>query len=388
MPNTRAWLATLLLLAACDEAPQPPPPPPPRPAAVQPAPAEAPPAAMPAALRGAPDFEALAAQVMPAVVSIAVTQEAAAELPQGLRGTPYERYFRDRFRGRERPEMTGAGSGFIIDPSGLIVTANHVVGEATRVTVSLLDGTELPAQLLGTDELTDLAVLQVEADRPLPYVALGPSAAVNIGQWVLAAGNPFGLGGSVSSGIISALGRRIGLGPFDDFIQTDAPINPGNSGGPLFNLAGQVIGINTAIYSPSGASAGIGFATPSDLARPIITRLRSGEQVVRGWLGVSVTDAILQERRGALSALFGSEGPRRGALIAGLLPGGPAERAGLRQGDLVVEIDGEPVQGTREFLRHIASMAPGQDAALTLIRDGRQERLTVRVAARPAQPAR
>lgn len=295
MNHLSAALAAILLLplAACDD-PPPAPPPPQRPAAVQP------PAAAPLALRGAPDFEQLALQVMPAVVSIAVTQEAAAELPPQLRGTPFERHFRDRFRGRERQAVTGAGSGFIIDPSGLVVTANHVVGDASRVVVSLLDGTELPARILGTDELTDLAVLRIEAERPLPHVALGQSGTMRIGQWVLAAGNPFGLGGSVTSGIVSALGRNIGLGPFDDFIQTDAPINPGNSGGPLFNLAGEVIGINTAIYSPSGASAGIGFATPSDLAGPIIARLRAGEQVRRGWLGISVADGVVQERGGAL----------------------------------------------------------------------------------------
>ncbi|WP_137180143.1 trypsin-like peptidase domain-containing protein [Roseomonas sp. AR75] len=381
MTPRRPWpvLLALLPLAACDDPP--PAPPPERPAAIEPAaPAEA--TATPAL--SLPDFERLAEQVMPAVVSIAVTQEAGSALLPQFRGTPYERYFRDRFGGQRTPPVVGAGSGFIVDASGLIVTANHVVGNASRVTVSLVDGTELPARILGTDELTDLAVLQVSAPRALPHVAFGTSGVVNIGQWVLAAGNPFGLGGSVSSGIVSALGRRIGLGPFDDFIQTDAPINPGNSGGPLFNLAGEVIGVNTAIYSPSGASAGIGFATPSDLAAPVVARLQTGRRVERGWLGVSVGDAAVQENTGVLGQIFGPDAPRRGVAISAVVPGSPAARAGLRPGDVVLEIGGERVPDARALLRRIAGVAPGQQVALRLIRDGREQQVTVRVTARPA----
>ncbi|PWS37436.1 endopeptidase [Falsiroseomonas bella] len=374
MTPRHLWLALLPLLAACDD------PPPRSPPAVPAANQSAAPAPATPAQLVLPDFEALAERVMPAVVSISVTQGGAASVPPQLRGTPYERYSRGR-----RPPVTSAGSGFVVDPSGLIVTANHVVGNAERVTVSLLDGTELPARILGTDELTDLAVLQVTAPQPLPHVTFGPSSAISIGAWVMAAGNPFGLGGSVSSGIVSALGRRIGLGPFDDFIQTDAPINPGNSGGPLFNLAGQVIGVNTAIYSPSGASAGIGFATPSDLAAPVVARLGTGRPVERGWLGVAAGDATVQERGGVLSQLFGPDAPQRGAVITGILPGGPAERAGLKPGDVVLEIGDERVPNSRALLRRIAGLPPGERVRIRLLRDGREQTVTLRIAARPAR---
>uniref|UniRef100_UPI0022EA8D64 trypsin-like peptidase domain-containing protein n=1 Tax=Falsiroseomonas oryzae TaxID=2766473 RepID=UPI0022EA8D64 len=282
------------------------------------------------ALASLPDFADLAERVLPAVVNIAVTSEQRAEVPPELRGTPFERYFRER-RGRGQ-QTQGAGSGFILDPAGLVVTANHVIGNATRVIVSLQSGQEYAARVVGSDELTDLALLRVEARAPLPSVPWGNSSAMRVGQWVLAAGNPFGLGGTVTSGIISARGRDIGSGPFDDFIQTDAPINPGNSGGPLFNVAGEVIGINTAIYSPSGASAGIGFSVPSDLARPVIEQLRNGGRVERGWLGVAVQDLPQEEpgRRGAA--------PVRGVLVAGVERGSPAARAGIRQGDQVTAI--------------------------------------------------
>ncbi|MBX9698377.1 MAG: trypsin-like peptidase domain-containing protein, partial [Acetobacteraceae bacterium] len=245
-----------------------------------------------------PDFADLAERVLPAVVNIAVTSEhRAVELPPEFRGTPFERYFRERQR-RGRQEAQGAGSGFIIDAAGYIVTNNHVVGNATRVVVSLQNGTEYVARVVGSDDLTDLALLKIEPRGTLPVVTWGASGSLRIGQWILAAGNPFGLGGTVTSGIVSARGREIGAGPFDDFLQTDAAINPGNSGGPLFNIAGEVVGISTAIYSPSGASAGIGFATPSDLARPVIEALRRDGRVERGWLGVSVQDAATEPAGG------------------------------------------------------------------------------------------
>ena len=198
------------------------------------------------AQRGAaflPDFADLAERILPAVVNIAVTSEQSGEMPQELRGTPYERLFRNR----RRQEVAGAGSGFIVDSAGFVVSNNHVVGNATRVVVALQDGTELPARIVALDEATDLALLKVESRTPLPSVPWGNSAAMRVGNWVLAAGNPFRLGGTVTVGIVSARGREIGVGPFDDFIQTDAAVNPGNSGGPLFNAAGEVIGINTAI---------------------------------------------------------------------------------------------------------------------------------------------
>ncbi|WP_372620464.1 S1C family serine protease [Falsiroseomonas sp.] len=323
-----------------------------------------------------PDFADLAERVLPAVVNIAVTA-AARELPPELRGTPFERYFRDR---RDRQQTQGAGSGFVLDPSGLVVTANHVVGNATRVVVSMQNGDEYTARVVGGDELTDLALLRVEARAPLPAVPWGSSGAVRIGQWVLAAGNPFGLGGTVTSGILSARGRDIGAGPFDDFLQTDAPINPGNSGGPLFNTAGEVIGINTAIYSPSGASAGIGFAVPSDLARPIVEQLRNGGRVERGWLGVAVQD-LEPERPGRTSPAMAP-----GVMIAGVERGSPAARAGLRQGDLVTAIDGERIGTSRALVRNIAAVPPGRTVRLSVLRDGRTSEIPVQVGRRPSQP--
>ncbi|HEV7268429.1 MAG TPA: trypsin-like peptidase domain-containing protein [Falsiroseomonas sp.] len=323
-----------------------------------------------------PDFADLAERVLPAVVNIAVTS-AAREVPPELRGSPLERYFRDR---RDRRQTQGAGSGFVLDPAGLVVTANHVVGNASRVVVSLQNGDEYTARVVGSDELTDLALLRVEARAPLPALPWGASGAVRIGQWVLAAGNPFGLGGTVTSGILSARGRDIGAGPFDDFLQTDAPINPGNSGGPLFNTAGEVIGINTAIYSPSGASAGIGFAVPSDLARPIVAQLRNGGRVERGWLGVAVQDLEPDrpDRTGAAMA--------PGVLIAGIERGSPAARAGLRQGDLVTAIDGERIGTSRALVRNIAAVPPGQTVRLSVQRDGRATEIPVQVGRRPVQP--
>jgi serine protease Do len=265
----------------------------------------------------------------------------------------------------------------VIDSAGLVVTAQHVISNGGRIVVSLQNGQEYTARVVGSDDLTDLALLRVEARAPLPSVPWGSSGAMRVGQWVLAAGNPFGLGGTVTAGIVSARGRNIGAGPYDDFLQTDAPINPGNSGGPLFNMAGEVIGINTAIYSPSGASAGIGFAVPSDLARPLIEQLRSGGRVERGWLGVAVQE------------LSGEDGARRrggrGVLITGVERGSPAARAGLRQGDQVTAINGEAVDSPNALVRGIAAIPPGQTVRLSVLREGRQTEIPVQVGRRPAQ---
>jgi serine protease Do len=244
-----------------------------------------------AAAHAAPDsFAPLVRKVEPAVVNIAVTEDAPADdaqVPARLRGTPFEKQYRQK---ANRAQLQGAGSGFIVDPSGIIVTNDHVVGAATNITVSLADGTELPARLLGVDELTDIAVIKVDSPDPLPAITWGDSDQVQVGDWILACGNPFGLGGSVSAGIVSARGRDIGAGPFDDFLQLDAPINPGNSGGPSFNLAGQVVGLNTAIVSPTGGSVGIGFAIPSDLVHQIVDQLVRKGHIDRGWLGITVQD--------------------------------------------------------------------------------------------------
>jgi serine protease Do len=368
--------------AEADSAAAAPGPPPPRPAGLDPAQAGRQPsseeaeavAAAASALgyRLMPDFETLAARVMPAVVSIAVTAGAAPALPPPLRGTPFERQFRERYGGEAQPPVVGAGSGFLLDPSGLVVTNRHVVGGAAVVTVSLHDGTRMPARVLGTDPIADAALLQVEARRPLPYVALGDSDSLRIGQWVLAAGNPFGLGGSATSGIVSALGRNIGVGPFDDFIQTDAAINPGNSGGPLFNLAGEVVGVNTAIYSPSGANAGIGFATPAARLRPVIEALATGRPVVRGWLGIAMAESPA-----------GGRADPGGVLLQRVLPGGPADRAGLRSGDVLLALDGRPVAGVPDVVRRIAATPPGQIVAVTLRRGGKEQAVEVTVEQRP-----
>jgi serine protease Do len=320
---------------------------------------------------GLPDFADLAERVLPAVVNIAVQGEAIAQAPPEFRGTPFERYFRGR---RERTQ--GQGSGFVIDPTGFIVTNNHVVGTATRVTVALQDGTEMAARVVGTDELTDLALLRVEPRGPMIAVPWGSSSAMRVGQWVLAAGNPFGLGGSVTSGIVSARGRDISAGPFDDFIQTDAAINPGNSGGPVFNLAGEVIGISTAIYSPSGASAGVGFATPSDLARPVIEQLRRDGRVERGWLGVSVQDMAPEDTRAT----------RRAVVVTDVVRGGPSQRGGLRAGDVVVAVNGERTETSRALVRYVAAITPGQPVRLSVQREGRTQELTVLVGRRPPGP--
>ena len=334
-----------------------------------------------------PDFADLAERVLPAVVNISVTGERSAQIPPALRGTPHERFFRDQLRGG-RQIIRGAGSGFIIDPAGYVVTNNHVVGDATRVTVSLQDGTEFRARVIGTDDLTDLALLRIEARRPLPAVPWGSSGNLRVGQWVLAAGNPFGLGGSVTSGIVSVRGREIGAGPFDDFIQTDAAINPGNSGGPVFNLAGEVVGISTAIFSPSGANAGIGFATPSDLARGVIEQILRGGRVERGWLGVSVQDVGDEANSGGGPAALGAPnsrgGTRRGGvLVAGVERNSPAARAGMRQGDLVVAINGERVETSRALVRNVAAVEPGQTVRLTLLRNGQEQEVRVQVGRRP-----
>src|SRR5579863_10364171 len=287
-------------------------------------------------------FSPLVKRVLPAVVNIAVTEtisggEVLNELPPELRDTPLGREFRKRF-GNRREQTMGAGSGFIIDPSGLIVTNDHVVGHADKIVVSLTDGTRLPAKVIGTDDLTDVALIKVDAPHPLPAVPWGDSRAADVGDWVLAAGNPFGLGGSVTAGIISARGRDLGAGPFDNFLQLDAPINPGNSGGPIFNTQGQVIAVSTAIVSPSGGSVGIGFATPSELVQPIVAQLRASGRIDRGWLGVSVQDAD------------------DGVTVAGVERGSPAGRAGLRQGDVILAVNGDHIDSSRGLIRSIAAV--------------------------------
>jgi serine protease Do len=329
-----------------------------------------------AARVGLESFAPLVKQVMPAVVNIAVTETVAGDstvqLPEELRGTPFEREFRNRLR-NQREQVNGAGSGFIIDPSGVIVTNNHVVGHADRIIVVLADGTQLPAKLIGVDELTDIAVIQVNASGPLPFVAWGDSRQVEVGDWILVAGNPFGLGGSVTAGIVSARGRDLGAGPFDDFLQLDAPINPGNSGGPAFNMDGQVVGVNTAIVTPTGGSVGIGFAVPSEIVSRIVAELRDKGRIDRGWLGVSVQDIVA------------SPGHPAGVAIAGLERNGPAARAGVRAGDLVTAVNADPVDSSRGLIRAVAAVPPGGKVRLSIVRQGREIEISVIVGRRPTE---
>lgn len=326
---------------------------------------------------GPTSFAPLVKRVEPAVVNIRIIQDvdagdALTQLLPELRGTPYEKRFRDRMHDR-RETLRGAGSGFIVDPSGVVVTNNHVVERANKIVVALNDGTELPAEIVGADELTDIAVLKIAAPRPLPSVAWGDSRQVEVGDWILAAGNPFGLGPSVSAGIVSARGRDIGAGPFDDFLQLDAPINPGNSGGPTFNMEGQVVGLNTAILSPSGGSVGVGFAIPSEIASRVVAELRNKGRIERGWLGIAVEDTPTA-----------AGGQATGIKIAGVDRAGPAMRGGLVAGDIVVAVNGERVDTARGLIRTIAALPPGTTIHLTVLRQGRDVEVPVTVGRRPS----
>ena len=346
-----------------------------------------------AGFAGPPSFAEVAARVTPAVVNVAVTQngpigpQPQTEMPQLPDTAPFGDFFQRFFRqgapftqefGHPR-QSQGQGSGFIIDPEGHIVTNNHVIANATEVEVVLNDGTRYQARVKGRDSRTDLALLKVDADRPLPYVELGSSEQARVGDWVLAVGNPFGLGGSVSAGIVSARGRDIQSGPYDDYLQIDAPINRGNSGGPLFDASGRVIGVNTAIYSPSGGNIGIGFAIPSATAQTVITALKEHGRVERGWLGVeiqSVTDEI--------AAALGRQ-DRQGALVARTMEGSPAAKAGIRAGDLILSLDDEPVEEVKDLSRAVAEIRPGTRMSLTVQRQGAEKVLTLTIGEMPSE---
>jgi serine protease Do len=321
-------------------------------------------------------FAPLVRRVLPAVVNIAVTEtvngsDMLAQLPPELRDSPLGQAFRRRY-GKEAEQVMGAGSGFVVAPDGVIVTNNHVVEHADKIVVSFPDGTQLPARILGRDPLTDVAVLKVDPTHPLPAVTWGDSRHVQVGDWILAAGNPFGLGGSVTAGIVSAEGRSLGGGPFDRFLQLDAPINPGNSGGPAFDMAGQVVGMTTAIVSPSGGSVGIGFAIPSDLVRPIVAQLSAQGHVDRGWLGVAIADVT------------GPDGTPIAVGVSAVEKNSPAERAGIRPGDRLTAVNGLAVHDTGALIRAIAAVPPGTVARLTVRRGGTTLTLPVTVGLRPS----
>jgi serine protease Do len=365
-------------------------------------PAAAPPgrAETPSATPFSEVFAGLASRLVGVVVNISTTQATAAapgkaqgEGQPPAPGTSLDELFRDFFGERGAPggldglapPAASLGSGFVIDASGLIVTNNHVIANADKITVTLSDNTMLEAHVVGRDPVSDLALLKIDPKAPLPAATWGDSGKTRVGDWVLAIGNPFGLGGTVTSGIISATARDIHTGPYDDFLQTDASINRGNSGGPMFNLKGEVIGINTAIYSPSGGSIGIGFAIPSDAARPIIDQLKTTGKVERGWIG-----AQIQPVSDDIAEAIGLD-KGRGAMIASIDSASPAATAKLQPGDVILAYDGKPIDRSRQLPRLVADTPPGKTVKLSVWRDGKAHPVDVRVSAfdanRPVPPA-
>ena len=329
--------------------------------------------------RPAPDgFADLAERLMPAVVNISTSQTVQQRRSRGPGAPPFndffEEFFNQRRGGTGQPEsrkVSSLGSGFVVDPKGIIITNNHVIEEADEITINFSDGTKLPAELIGRDPKTDLAVLQVETKKRLPFVPLGDSDAARVGDWVIAIGNPFGLGGSLSAGIISAINRDINAGPYDSFIQTDAAINRGNSGGPLFNMKGEVIGVNSAIISPSGGSVGIGFSIPSNLATSVVGQLRQFGETRRGWLGVRI-QAVTDELAESLSL-----GAARGALVSEISPDGPAAKGGIRVGDVIVSFDGKKVPTMRDLPRIVAETKIDKPVSVEVVRRGKSKKLSV-----------
>ncbi len=327
-------------------------------------------------------------KVKPAVVSVRVKARAAnaaapfggddlSDLPPGH---PLERFFQRRENRREgraqRPLAQSQGSGFFISADGFVVTNHHVVENGVEVQVVTDDGRTLNARIVGTDPRTDLALLKVEEKGEYPFVRLG-NGAPRIGDWVVAVGNPFGLGGSVTAGIVSARGRDIGAGPYDDFLQIDAPVNRGNSGGPSFNLAGEVVGVNTAIASPSGGSVGIAFAIPAQTVQQVVAQLKESGAVARGFLGVQIQPVTPE-----VADAIGLKEPK-GALVASLEANGPAARAGLKRGDVVLSLDGEALKDARDLTRRVGQRQPGARAELKLWRDGREQALSVTLGRQP-----
>jgi len=323
----------------------------------------------------------LAEPLLDAVVNISTSQNVKTEgkgpVPPKLpEGSPFQEFFKDYFD-NQKPEggdkVSSLGSAFVIDPAGYVVTNNHVIEGADAIEVIFPNGSKLKATLVGTDTKTDLSVLKVEPKTPLKAVKFGDSRSMRIGDWVMAIGNPFGLGGSLTVGVISARGRNINAGPYDNFIQTDAAINKGNSGGPLFNMKGEVIGINTAIISPSGGSIGIGFAVPTELAQNIVQQLIEFGETRRGWLGVRV-----QPVTDDVAASLGMESAK-GALISGVAKGGPVENGPIVAGDVVLKFDGKDIHEMRDLLRIVAESPVGKEVDVVVLRDGKEETLKVKL---------
>jgi serine protease Do len=337
--------------------------------------------AQPASARGAPEsFADLADKLLPSVVNISSTQVVregrGPDIPQAPPGSPFGDMFRDFFNRNQQGaprRASSLGSGFIIDAAGLVVTNNHVIDGADEITVTLSDDSQHKATLVGRDPKTDLALLKIDAGRALPHVEWGDSRGARVGDWVVAIGNPFGLGGTVTAGIISARQRDINQGPYDSFLQTDASINRGNSGGPMFSLDGRVIGVNTAIFSPTGGSVGVGFAIPASIAERVIAQLRDFGQTRRGWLGVriqSVTDEIAESI---------GLGKARGALVSSVTENGPAEKSGIKAGDVILTYDGKPVASMRELPRIVAETDIGKSVPVEVWRNERLQTVAVQI---------
>ena len=351
-------------------------------------------------MQAMPSFADMIDRVKPAVVSVKVkVQNVAAQdsddedgqqfsMPDFPPGSPMERFFRqfrDQQQGqgprggeRRQPRQFGQalGSGFFISADGYLVTNNHVVENATQVTVTMDDGRELPAKVIGTDPKTDLALVKVDGSSDFPYVRLASQKA-RIGDWVLAVGNPFGLGGTVTAGIVSAQHRDIGAGPYDDFIQIDASVNKGNSGGPTFNLAGEVVGVNTAIFSPSGGNVGIAFAIPASTVESVVASLKDKGTVTRGFIGVQMQPVTKE-----IAEAIGLKEPR-GALVAEALKDSPAAKAGIRTGDTIVAVEGEAIKEAKDLSRKIANVAPGKQVSVTVYRDGKERTVSIEVGRQP-----
>jgi serine protease Do len=344
----------------------------------------------PAFAKGPESLADLAAAVSDAVVNISASQtveDKRAGVPNLPQGTPFDDLFEEFFRRRQQQGENGGGgapaprqrkssslgSGFVIDPSGIIITNNHVIADANEITVIFTDGQKLTAEVVGKDAKVDVAVLRVKPEKPLKSVKFGDSDKARVGDWVLAVGNPFGLGGTVTAGIVSARNRNIDSGPYDSYIQTDAAINKGNSGGPLFNMDGDVIGINTAILSPTGGSVGIGFANPATTVVPVIDQLRQFGETRRGWLGVRIQNVDDQTAESL------DLGKARGALVAGVDDKGPAKPAGIKNGDVIVKFDGKEVKTSSDLPKIVAQTPVGKDVVVTVIRGGKETELKVKL---------
>jgi len=339
---------------------------------------------------GPPGFADLAEKLLPAVVNISTTQTITAhedmqDMPPDMQlppGSPFEEFFKDFMEKHgqgggggapQKHKATSLGSGFIIDPNGYIVTNYHVVQDADEITVILQDDTNLTAKVIGKDKKTDLALLKVENKKPLPSVSFGDSDKVRVGDWIMAIGDPYGLGGTVTAGIISARARDINSGPYDEYLQTDAPINRGNSGGPMFNMDGEVVGVNTAIFSPSGGSIGIGFAIPSALVKNVIEQLRDHGHIQRGWLGVRI-QMVTQDIADSLGL-----DKAHGALVSSVSPDGPAGQGGMQAGDVILTFDGKEVPEMRRLPLMVAETEVGKTVDVNVFRKGASVALKVKI---------